>query len=291
MWNYQKIYCVCGLRYTKVIACREKELKLKILFIGDIVGSIGREAVEDYLPRLRRKYAPDVVIANGENAAAGRGITKKIYDELLFAGVDVITMGNHTWDQKEIFDFIDDADYLIRPANFSAEAPGKGSVTISKNGKTLIVMNLHGRVFLPPHDCPFQMVDDMMKTALETSPYVFIDFHAEATSEKIAFGWHLDGRASVVVGTHTHVQTADNRILPGGTAYITDVGMTGPYDGVLGMDKENVLYRFKTNLPARFEVPKQGRAVLSGFYVELDDNGKAIHQERIYINEDQPFQG
>lgn len=263
---------------------------MKILFIGDIVGSIGRDALEDHLPRLKRKYQPDVVIANGENAAAGRGITKRIYDDLLFMGVDVITMGNHTWDQKEIFDFIDEVDYLIRPANFSKDAPGKGEVTITKNGKTLTVMNLHGRVFLPPHDCPFEMVDHMVEEAKKKSPYIFVDFHAEATSEKIAFGWHLDGRASVVVGTHTHVQTADNRILPQGTAYITDVGMTGPYDGVLGMDKENVLYKFKTNLPARFEVPKKGRAVISGYVVELNEQGKAIHQERIYINEDTPFQ-
>lgn len=263
---------------------------MKILFIGDIVGSMGREALEDYLPRLKRKYQPDVVIANGENAAAGRGITKKIYDELLFMGVDVITMGNHTWDQKEIFDFIDEVDYLIRPANFSKDAPGKGEVQITKNGKVLTVMNLHGRVFLPPHDCPFEKVDQMIEEARKQSPFIFVDFHAEATSEKIAFGWHLDGRASVVVGTHTHVQTADNRILPQGTAYITDVGMTGPYDGVLGMDKENVLYKFKTNLPSRFEVPKKGRTVVSGYFVELNEQGKAVHQERIYINEDTPFQ-
>lgn len=263
---------------------------MKILFIGDIVGSMGREALEDYLPRLKRKYQPDVVIANGENAAAGRGITKKIYDELLFMGVDVITMGNHTWDQKEIFDFIDEVDYLIRPANFSKDAPGKGEVQITKNGKVLTVMNLHGRVFLPPHDCPFEKVDQMIEEARKLSPFIFVDFHAEATSEKIAFGWHLDGRASVVVGTHTHVQTADNRILPQGTAYITDVGMTGPYDGVLGMDKENVLYKFKTNLPSRFEVPKKGRTVVSGYFVELNEQGKAVHQERIYINEDAPFQ-
>ncbi|WP_342525794.1 TIGR00282 family metallophosphoesterase [Chryseomicrobium sp. FSL W7-1435] len=263
---------------------------MKILFIGDIVGSIGRDALESYLPRLKRKYQPDAIIVNGENAAAGRGITKKIYDELLFMGVDVVTMGNHTWDQKEIFDFIDDADYLIRPANFSEEAPGKGHVTISKNGKELTVMNLHGRVFLPAHDCPFKMVDSMVEEAQKISPYIFVDFHAEATSEKIAFGWHLDGRASVVVGTHTHVQTADNRILPQGTAYITDVGMTGPYDGILGMGRESVLYKFKTNLPARFEVPKTGRAVISGYFVELNEQGKAEHQERIYINDDQPFQ-
>lgn len=265
---------------------------MKVLFIGDIVGSIGRSAVEKYLPRLKRKYEVDVVIANGENAAAGRGITRAIYDELLHIGIDVITMGNHTWDNKDIFEFIDEADYLIRPANFSEAAPGRGMVQISKNGVTISVINLHGRVFLPPHEDPFKMADELVAQAKEKSPIVFVDFHAEATSEKIALGWHLDGRASVVVGTHTHVQTADNRIYPGGTAYITDVGMTGPYDEILGMKKESVIYRFQTNMPARFEVPKKGREVLSAFFVEIDDaTGKAIRQERILINEDNPFEG
>lgn len=264
---------------------------MKVLFIGDIVGSIGRDAVEKYLPRLKRKYAVDVVIANGENAAAGRGITQNIYNDLLQMGVDVITMGNHTWDNRDIFDFIDDADYLIRPANFSPEAPGKGMVQISKNGVTMSVINLHGRTFLPPHDDPFAKADELIAEAKKISPLVFVDFHAEATSEKIALGWHLDGRASVVVGTHTHVQTADARIYPGGTAYITDVGMTGPYDEILGMTKENVIYRFQTQMPQRFEVPKKGRDVLSGFFVEIDDKtGKALRQERIYINADYPFE-
>lgn len=265
---------------------------MRVLFIGDIVGSIGRDAVAKYLPRLRKKYAVDVVIANGENAAAGRGITRTIYNDLLQMGVDVITMGNHTWDNKEIFDFIETADYLIRPGNFSNAAPGKGIVQISKNGVTLSVINLHGRVFLPPHEDPFAVADDLVAKAREISPLVFVDFHAEATSEKIALGWHLDGRVSAVVGTHTHVQTADARIYPKGTAYITDVGMTGPYDEILGMTKENVIYRFQTNMPTRFEVPKKGREVLSGFFVEIDNqSGKACKCERIYINEDYPFQG
>ncbi|GGG22396.1 metallophosphoesterase [Lysinibacillus alkalisoli] len=264
---------------------------MNILFIGDIVGSIGRNTLEKYLPRLKRKYNVDVVIANGENAAAGRGITASIYQDLLQMGVDVITMGNHTWDNRDIFDFIDDADYLIRPANFSVEAPGKGMVTITKQDVSLSVINLHGRVFLPPHEDPFAMVDDLIAEAKEVSPLVFVDFHAEATSEKIAMGWHLDGRASAIVGTHTHVQTADARIYPNGTAYITDVGMTGPYDEILGMKKESVLHRFKTNMPTRFEVPKSGREQLSGFFVKVDNKtGKAQHCERIYINDDYPFQ-
>lgn len=265
---------------------------MKVLFIGDIVGSIGRNMLYDYLPRLKRKYAADVIIANGENAASGRGITRAIFDDLLRAGVDIVTMGNHTWDQKEIYDFIDETDYLIRPANFSEEAPGKGMTTITKNGITMSVINLHGRTFLPPHADPFEKADLLIKEAKKISPLVFVDFHAEATSEKIAMGWHLDGKASVVVGTHTHVQTADERILPNGTAYLTDAGMTGPYDEVLGMKKEDVIYRFKTNMPVRFEVPKKGRAQLSGLIVEIDDlNGKAKSIERILINEDHRFEG
>lgn len=264
---------------------------MKVIFIGDIVGSIGRDAVAKYLPKLKRKYAADVVIANGENAAAGRGITEAIYNDLLMMGVDVITMGNHTWDNKDVFNFIDDAEFLVRPANFSKDAPGRGMTTVTKNGVTLSVINLHGRVFLPPHEDPFAMADELVVEARQVSPLVWVDFHAEATSEKIALGWHLDGRVSAVVGTHTHVQTADARIYPGGTAYITDVGMTGPYDEVLGMTKESVIYKFQTNMPSRFEVPKKGREVLSGFFVEIDDKtGKAVRQERIYINEDYPFQ-
>lgn len=263
---------------------------MKVLFIGDIVGDLGIDAVEKYLPRLKKKYQIDVVIANGENAAKGRGITKRIYQDLLMIGVDVITMGNHTWDQREIYDFIDDTDYLIRPANFSQEAPGKGMTTITKNGQAISVINLHGRVFLPAHDEPFAMAEELIAEAKKQSPIVFVDFHAETTSEKIALGWHLAGQASVVVGTHTHVQTADERILPGGTAYISDVGMTGPYDEVLGMKKESVIYRFKTNMPVRFEVPERGAEVLSAFFVEIDDkNGQATHCERILINKDHPF--
>lgn len=265
---------------------------MKIVFIGDIVGSPGREMVERYLPRLKKKYSPDVVIANGENAASGRGITKRIFDDLLRSGVDVVTMGNHTWDQKEIYDFIDETDYLIRPANFSDEAPGKGMTSVTKNGVTLSVINLHGRTFLPPHEDPFAKATALIEEAKEVSPLVFVDFHGEATSEKIAMGWHLNGLASAVVGTHTHVQTSDSRILPeGGTAYITDVGMTGPYDEILGMKKEDVIYRFQTNLPVRFEVPKNGRAQLNGVFIEVDDKtGQATHIERIMINDDHPFE-
>lgn len=280
------------MNVTTPFYMEEGEVIMKVLFIGDIVGDIGLDAVEKYLPRLKRKYDVDVVIANGENAAKGRGITKAIYQELLMMGVDVITMGNHTWDQREIYDFIDDTEYLIRPANFSQEAPGKGMTSVTKNGQTISVINLHGRVFLPPHEDPFAMAEELIEEAKKVSPIVFVDFHAETTSEKIALGWNLAGKASVVVGTHTHVQTADNRIFPGGTAFISDVGMTGPYDEVLGMKKESVIYRFKTNMPVRFEVPEQGREVLSAFFVDIDDKtGQAQSCERILINADNPFKG
>ncbi len=181
-----------------------------------------------YLPRLKRKYSPDVVIANGENAAAGRGITKAIFDDLLRAGVDVVTMGNHTWDQKEIYDFIDETDYLIRPANFSDEAPGRGMTTISRNGVTLSVINLHGRTFLPPHGDPFAKADELMEKHKKYLHLFLSIFMQKQRVKKLRWAGILMGKASVVVGTHTHVQTADERILPGGTAYLTDAGMTGP---------------------------------------------------------------
>ncbi|WP_040228208.1 TIGR00282 family metallophosphoesterase [Bhargavaea cecembensis] len=265
---------------------------MKILFIGDIVGAPGMETVRRQLPRLRRAYKPDVVIVNGENAASGKGLTRDDHDELLFAGVDMITMGNHTWDKQEIFDFIDGSDSLLRPANFSSEAPGRGMATVRKEAGALTVINLHGRTFMPPHDDPFAVADRLIEEASEISPLIFVDFHAEATSEKIAMGWHLDGRVTAVVGTHTHVQTADERILPGGTAYLTDAGMTGPYNGILGMKKEEVLYRFQTNMPVRFRVPDGGPTQLGGLFVEADDKtGKAIRVERILVNDDHPFNG
>lgn len=264
---------------------------MNILFIGDIVGSIGRDMVEQYVSRLKKKHDVSLVIANGENAAAGRGITESIYRDLLHAGVDVVTMGNHTWDNKDIFNFIDDADYLIRPANFSDEAPGQGYTIVEKQGLRIAVINLHGRTFLPPHEDPFAKADELLEQLKDEADLFFVDLHAEATSEKIAMGWHLDGRATVVVGTHTHVQTADHRILPGGTAYLTDAGMTGPYDEILGMIKEDVLHRFKTNMPTRFQVPKKGRAQLNGLLVTVDPvTRKATHTELIRINDDHPFQ-
>lgn len=265
---------------------------MKILFIGDVVGSPGRDMVKEYLPKLKEKYHPTMTIINGENAAAGKGITEAIYRQFLEWGAQVITMGNHTWDKKEIFEFIDEAKYLIRPANFPENNPGKGIVYLNLNGTLVAVINIQGRTFLPAIDDPFQKADQLIEEAKKKTNIIFVDFHGEATSEKQAFGWHVDGRVSAVVGTHTHTQTADERILPEGTAYITDVGMTGPYDGILGVERDAVLKRFLTSLPVRFEITKTGRKQLNGVLVTIDTNsGKAEKMQRILINDDHPFFG
>ncbi len=262
---------------------------MRILFVGDVVGSSGRQMIQDYVPKLKKKYSPTVTIINGENAAGGRGITEKIYRSFLEAGAQAVTLGNHAWDNREIFEFIDGAKYLVRPANFPEGTPGKGLIFLNCNGIEVAVINLQGRTFLPPLDCPFKKVDDLIAQAKKRTSIIFIDFHAEATSEKQALGWYVDGRATAVVGTHTHVQTADNRILPSGTAYITDVGMTGPYDGILGMERGAVLKKFLTALPVRFEVA-EGRTQLSAVLIDVNPStGKASRIERILLNDDQSF--
>jgi 2',3'-cyclic-nucleotide 2'-phosphodiesterase len=262
---------------------------MKLLFIGDVVGSPGRKMVEQYIPKLKAKYKPNVIIINGENAAGGKGITEKIYRSFVELGAHAVTLGNHAWDNREIFEFIDGAKALVRPANLPDEAPGKGIVYVQADGFEVAVINLQGRTFLPAIDCPFKKADLLIAEASQRTPIIFVDFHAEATSEKQAMGWHLDGRVSAVVGTHTHVQTADNRILPKGTAYITDVGMTGPYDGILGVDREAVLKKFLTALPVRFEVTS-GRSQLNGVVIEIDQKtGRAKSIERIIINDDHPY--
>lgn len=265
---------------------------MKILFIGDVVGSPGREMVKTYLPKLKDKYQPMLTIINGENAAHGKGITEKIYKQFLEWGAQVITMGNHTWDKKEIFEFIDDAKYLIRPANFPSNNPGKGLVFINLNGMEVAIINLQGTTFLSAIDNPFDKIDELIEEAKRRTNIIFVDFHGEATSEKQAMGWYTAGRVSAVVGTHTHTQTADERILPGGTAYITDAGMTGPYDGILGMEKDAIIRRFLTSMPVRFDVPKEGNSQLNGIVVTVDvKTGKAEQIERILINDDHPFYG
>ncbi|TXK89683.1 TIGR00282 family metallophosphoesterase, partial [Parageobacillus sp. SY1] len=235
------------------------------------------------------KHKPNIIVINGENAAGGKGITEKIYRTFLEQGAHVVTLGNHAWDQRDIFEFIDDAKSLIRPANFPEGVPGKGIVYVQVEQMEVAVINLQGRTFLPAIDCPFKKADELIEEATRRTPMILIDFHAEATSEKQAMGWYLDGRVSAVVGTHTHVQTADARILPKGTAYITDVGMTGPYDGILGVDREAVLRKFLTSLPVRFEV-KEGRSQLNAVLIDIDEKtGRANKIERIVINDDNPY--
>src|SRR5579863_9103485 len=246
---------------------------MRILFIGDIVGSPGRQIVRDRLADLVSHRRIDLVIANGENSASGFGITPKIADDLLSNGVDVVTGGNHSWDRKEILEYMPHQPRLLRPGNFPEGSPGRGMyVGTAKNGVKYAVINLQGRVFLPAIDDPFRKVDELLASLFADVAFVLVDMHAETTSEKIAIGWYLDGRASAVVGTHTHVATADEHVLPQGTAYITDVGMTGPHAGVIGMDRTGIIKKFLDGLPARFEVA-HGDVQLNAVLIETDDDG------------------
>ena len=257
---------------------------MRVMILGDVMGRPARHAVRDLVPSLIVKEEIDLVVANAENAAGGMGVDIKSAKELLSAGVQVLTSGNHIWKKKEIYSFLDDQDSLIRPANFPAGAPGKGWCLWQHNGLRALVINLQGRVFMPNHvDDPFRCVDEILRQHAAQSPVVIVDMHAEATSEKYAMGWYLDGRVSVVFGTHTHVQTADERILPAGTAYITDVGMCGPFDSVIGMEKESVIRGFITQLPRQFEVA-QDNVVLQGAIVDIDDNGRAREIRRLRIH-------
>lgn len=263
---------------------------MRVLFIGDVVGAMGREMITEYLPRLKKKYRPQMTIVNGENAASGRGITEKIYKKFLQDGVDVVTMGNHTWDNRDIFEFINDAKKMVRPANFPEGTPGQGIVFVKVNQLELAVINMQARSFMVDLDDPFRKMTELVEEARKRTPIIFVDFHGETTSEKQAMGWFLDGKVSAVVGTHTHVQTNDARILPQGTAYLTDVGMTGPYDGILGMRREPVIEKFLTALPKRFEVVEQGRGLLSGCILDIDDQtGQAKDIQLIQINDDRPY--
>jgi len=262
-------------------------MDIRILFIGDIVGSVGRQALAEMLPKLREKYDPTFIVVNAENAANGRGLTGTIAKNIFDLGVHGITMGNHTWDNKDIFEFIDQEPRIVRPANFPKGTPGRGYTVLRSKGKELAVVNLQGRTFLPPLDCPFQKADDILDELIRKYKYILVDFHAEATSEKITMGWYLDGRVSAVIGTHTHVQTNDQRILPMGTAYITDVGMVGPRDGVLGMDREPVLQKFRTQLPVRFVVG-EGKWHFHAVVIDLDEmTGKATDIFLIRLDQDQ----
>ncbi len=250
---------------------------MRILFIGDIVGEPGRKAVKNLLPKLRDRQRLDFIIANGENSAGGSGITPKTAEEIFSAGVDVITSGDHLWDQKEVVELLCNEPRFVRPLNYPAGTIGQGSVVIQKGSlPPVAVLNLQGRTFMPVLENPFQLGRAEVERLRQQTKIIFVDIHAEATSEKIALARMLDGQVSAVIGTHTHVQTADEQIFPGGTAYLTDAGFTGPHDSVLGREIQPIIKRFLTNLPQRFEVAK-GRALLQGLVVEIDDStGQAI---------------
>lgn len=247
---------------------------MRILFLGDLVGRSGRQVAIEQIPRLRKRWNIDLLVVNGENAAGGFGINEAIYNEVIAAGADAVTLGNHAFDQRETLVYIERAERLIRPANFPSGTPGRGAALIElHDGRRALVMNMMGRTYMEPLDDPFAVAERELSACPlgQACDAVFIDFHAEATSEKLSFGFFVDGRASVVVGTHTHVPTADHQILPGGTAYISDAGMCGDYDSVLGMDKEEPLRRFIRKIPSgRFE-PANGPATLCGLAVETDD--------------------
>ena len=259
-------------------------MPVNILFIGDIVGKPGRQAVSRELHRLIDRYSIDLVIANGENASGGFGITSESAKELFSCGVDLFTSGNHIWDKKEALEYLKKEERIIRPSNYPEGAPGKGStVFVTPGGIKVGVVNLEGRVFMDALDCPFRAADREVAALSEVTKVIFVDFHAEATSEKTSLGWYLDGRVSAVVGTHTHVQTADERILTSGTAYITDVGMTGAFDSVIGVRKDEPIYRFLTQMPAKFEVAKKDLR-LNGVVVTIDESsGNALAIERVNI--------
>ena len=265
---------------------------MKLLFIGDIVGQPGRNAVKTLVPKLRERHALDFVIANGENSAGGSGITPKTAEEIFSAGVDVITSGDHLWDQKEVIELLQYEKRFLRPLNYPPGTPGQGSGVFEihspqstvQNRLSIAVLNAQGRTFMPPLENPFLLAADEVKRLRQQTKIIFVDFHAEATSEKIAFARMLDGQVSAVVGTHTHVQTADEQIFPGGTAYLTDAGFTGPHESVLGREIEPVLKRFLTNTPQRFEVAKN-RVLLHGAVIEIDDaTGKAVKIQRVSEN-------
>ena len=249
------------------------------------MGRPARRAVRDLVPSLIEEEEIDLAIANAENSAGGMGVDIKSAKELLSAGVQVLTSGNHIWKKKEIYPFLEEQESLIRPANYPAGAPGKGWCVWQHNGLRALVIYVQGRVFMPNHvEDPFRCVDEILKQQGSRSPVVIVDMHAEATSEKYAMGWYLDGRASIVFGTHTHVQTADERILPNGTAYITDLGMCGPFDSVIGMEKDTVIRGFITQLPRQFEVA-QGNVVLQGVITDIDEeSGKARAIRRLRVH-------
>lgn len=261
--------------------------KVGVLFVGDLIGRPGRNALTKALPALTKKYKPSLIIANGENAAGGVGITEEIGKDL-FESVDVLTSGNHVWDKKEAMAYLDKEPRLLRPANYPPQNPGRGAVVVTDAGGAKVgVLSLQGRVFMEAIDCPFRTADAEIEKLRRETPVVIVDLHAEATSEKQALGWYLDGRVSAVVGTHTHVPTADERILPGGTAFITDVGMAGARNSVIGIKREQAIQKFLTARPQRFE-PEKGGLFLSAIFIEIDAaSGRALSIIREIVVEDE----
>ena len=257
---------------------------MNILFVADIFGSPGRRAVRDLLPELVSSMGIDFLVANVENAAAGFGVTKDILEEVKSLGVECMTSGNHIWDRKEALPLLDQEPLLLRPHNYPPGVPGTGSkVFRSRSGVNVGVLNLMGRVFMREIDCPFRAADREVEILSREAKVILVDFHAEATAEKVALCWHLDGRVSAIIGTHTHVQTADERIFPKGTGYITDAGMTGPHDSVIGVQKEQAIRKFLTQLPTRFE-PATGDVRFQGVHLDVDEaTGQCRHIERVAI--------
>jgi 2',3'-cyclic-nucleotide 2'-phosphodiesterase len=255
---------------------------VRILFIGDIVGQPGRRAVRELLPGLRQRHAVDLVIANGENSAGGAGITRGTANEIFEAGIDVITSGDHIWDQKEVLEFLPGEPRLLRPANYPPGTPGRGSIVVEKEGLAPVaVLNLQGRTFMPAIENPFHIALAEIEALRTRAKIIFIDMHAEATSEKLALARMLDGRVTAVVGTHTHVQTADEQVFPGGTAFLCDAGFTGPHSGVIGRTSEPIIQRFMTNVPQRFDIAK-GRVLLQGAVIDVEvATGRALSISRV----------
>jgi metallophosphoesterase (TIGR00282 family) len=256
---------------------------MNVLMVGDVYGEPGRAAIQKLVPRLRSQHAVDLAVVNVENAAGGFGITPPIAKAFLEQGVDVMTTGNHVWDKKEIVPHIVKENLLLRPANFPEGTPGVGYVSVKAGPYRVGVVNLMGRIFMNPIDCPFRKADEVVAQLRRETPIILVDMHAEATSETMAMGWYLDGRVSAVVGTHRHVQTADERVLPGGTAYITDLGLTGPTDGIIGVDRQQIIQRFMTQMPIKFEAAK-GPAALHGVVITLDpETGRATAIQRLRV--------
>jgi len=278
--NLWKKACQDTLFYIKL----EGGSYLKILFIGDVFGRPGRNVLRNCLETLKTEYFIDLVIANVENAAGGNGLTITTAEELFSYGIDIMTSGNHIWDKKEVLELLNKENKILRPLNYPLGTPGKGYVIIEKNGYKVAVINLLGRVYNNSLvDCPFKTLESVLEKIYIETPIIIVDFHAEATSEKYALGWFADGKVSAICGTHTHVQTADNRILEKGTAYITDVGMTGPYNSIIGIESNIVIEKFLKALPVRFEVAK-GPTQFNGVYIEIDERtGKATDIQRLFF--------